>query len=319
VNSAHNRERLYADLVHLGVKSDTTLLAHASMRAIRPDAGGAATVVGALLDAVGERGTLVVPAQTTWNSVTSRQYRLATAGLNRREAAAYRARLPAFDPARTPSHGMGALAEYVRTMPGAWRSTHPQCSFAAVGARARELMAVHDLECHLGERSPLAALCAAGAQVLHLGTGYEVSTVFHLAEYRYASLPRRGYKCRTLDGWTRFKDIELDDGDFGAIGAEFEAESRFLHRSAVGAAQGLLFPAEEAVQYAVAWMRRNRQAETHRSPLLRLFGALQTSYTGVGRPGHRVPADDKVAGSRGPTVPGGPVSPAQGRGARRVS
>src|SRR5205807_10651675 len=120
---------------------------------------------------LGPAGTIVVPTYTSWNSTSSRAYMAAVADLDHDQAAAYRRSLPAFDPHTTPSSGMGALAETVRTLRGAHRSTHPQTSFAAVGRYARALTAIHDLGCHLGPRSPLGALYEHGALVLLLGVG----------------------------------------------------------------------------------------------------------------------------------------------------
>ena len=102
-----------------------------------------------------------------------------------------------FDPATTPCPTMGALAECVRTTPGAVRSTHPHTSFAALGPRAAELLADHDPHCHLGERSPLGALYAAGAHVLLFRVGFEACSAFHLAEYRLRPAPPpRAYSVR---------------------------------------------------------------------------------------------------------------------------
>ena len=60
--------------------------------------GGGATLLGAIQDVAGPAATLVVPAQTAWNSLTSRAFRAATAGLDPDGYARYVAAMPGFDP-----------------------------------------------------------------------------------------------------------------------------------------------------------------------------------------------------------------------------
>lgn len=132
-----------------------------------------------------------------------------------------------FDPDATPCHSMGALAECVRTTPGAVRSAHPQSSFAGIGPRAAELLSGHDPHCHLGEQSPTATLYDADAQVLLLRVGFEVCSAFHLAEYRTRPhARRRTYRCVVGErgNWISYDDVALYDGDFGAIGARLPRE-----------------------------------------------------------------------------------------------
>ncbi len=257
-----DRRALAADFEALGLAAGDTVLVQASLRRVAPRSGKASTVIDALLDVLGPDGTLVVPTYTTWNSTTSRVHREAVASLSAQEALEYRMALPRFDPRTTPSSGMGAIAEGVRTLPGAYRSTHPQSSFAAVGLHAKELTAVHDLECHLGPRSPLGALYEADALTLLLGVGFSVCTSFHLAEYRYAERETRQYECRVADapadGWIEFHDIELDDSEFGQIGKEFEHGERTAARvraGRAGSAECRLFKVRDAVDFGVAWMR----------------------------------------------------------------
>lgn len=256
-------EQLSADFERLGVPEGAVVLVHASLRRIRPDGGGAATVAAALLGVLGGAGTIVVPAQTTWNSTSSPSYRAATSGLAASEIAAYRRGISAFDPRTTPSWLMGAFAEHVRCMPGATRSSHPQSSFAAVGALASEVTALHPPECHLGERSPLGALYDKDGWVLHLGTDFRVATIFHLAEYRQPAASRRRYEAKVthpsgVDGWIAFDDIELDDGDFAQLGADFEERCGTVRRGPAGSTEAIFYPARAAADYAVEWMRRER-------------------------------------------------------------
>lgn len=260
MSAGADRRTLAAQFEALGLAAGDVVLVQASMSQVAPLFARAATVVEALLDVLGPAGTIIVPTYTSWNSTSSRAHRDAVADLTSQEAEAYRLSLPAFDPCVTPSSGMGALAETVRTLPGARRSTHPQTSFAAVGRLAGALTAVHDRECHLGERSPLGALYAAGALVLLLGVDYDVCTAFHLAEYRYAPRKPRPYECRIAglpgDGWTTFDDIELDDTEFGLIGKEFEAAGGPVRTGRTGQTDSRLFPLRAAVDFAENWMRR---------------------------------------------------------------
>lgn len=176
----------------LGVRPRTRLLVHAGL-------GGTGLRAEVLRDALtgvlGPHGTLVVPTFTPENSLTSSAHLAGIAGLSASEAAAFRARMPAFDPATTPSQGMGALAEAVRTAPGAVRSDHPQTSFAALGKDAERLCAGHRIESHMGEESPLGKLCWEGGQVLMINVGFSVCTAFHLAEYR---IPKPPCACTTV-------------------------------------------------------------------------------------------------------------------------
>ena len=212
--------RLRLLLGELGIRPGGVLMVHTSLSGT----GLPPTLVrDALLAALGPDGTLVVPAFTPENSDTSRAHRARVAHLSPEEADVYRARkMPPFDPDTTPCPSMGALAECVRTTRGAVRSAHPQTSLAAIGARAAELLSGHDPHCHLGERSPLARLYAADAEVLLLRVGFEVCSAFHLAEYRMTPAPpTRVYRCvvGAPGNWYPYEDVALDDRDFAEMGA----------------------------------------------------------------------------------------------------
>lgn len=255
-------ESLAGDLRALGLAAGQVVLVHASMRRIGPVQGGASAVVDSIRRVVGGSGTLVTPAITADNSDSSRAHLARIRGMSGAQVARFRASMPPFDPATTPSTGMGSIAEHVRTAPGAVRSAHPQTSFAALGARAARIVSGHRPDCHFGERSPLARLYEMDARILLLGVGYDVCTAFHLAEYRYAAdPPRRAYRCVITNGgsrlWWEYEDVVLDDADFGAIGRDWERAGA-VSRGPVGLAASRLMPLAPAVDFASAWLRAHR-------------------------------------------------------------
>lgn len=257
------RAQLVEDLVRLGIAPPQSILVHSSMRRYGPVEGGPATVLAALREAIGPQATLVVPTHTANNSTTSDVFRRATRGMTPAEATAYEESLAGFDPAVTASFGMGAVAEYVRTHPGAVRSRHPQTSFAALGPHAAAWMAVHDLDCHLGERSPLGALYRADVWILLLGVGYESCTALHLAEYRLPwPPPRQRYRCYWQEGGVRrryeFEAARLDASDFARIGAELDTQP-FVRSGRFGHGWARAIRLRAAVDFSVAWMRRHRR------------------------------------------------------------
>ncbi|WP_438294617.1 aminoglycoside N(3)-acetyltransferase [Streptomyces sp. HUAS TT7] len=240
----------------LGVAEGGVLLVHASLHGTGLRAE---ELLDALRTVLGPEGTLVVPAFTPENSDTSPAHLALVSRAP--DPAAFRAAMEPFDPDRTPCPLMGRFAERVRTTEGAARSDHPQTSFAALGARAAELMKGHALDCHFGEESPLPKLIAAGAQVLMVNVGFAVCTAFHFAEYLVPPRPVRTYRAVIRDErggstWFAYEDAVLDDSDFARIGADFPAEH--VRGGPLGRRGARLFPIRAAVEHAAAWMAEKR-------------------------------------------------------------
>jgi aminoglycoside 3-N-acetyltransferase len=144
------------------------------------------------------------------------------------------------------------------------RSAHPQDSFAAWGARSAWITDGHALDFGLGDRSPLARLYDLDGWVLLLGVGHLNNTSLHLAEHR-ASFPGRrvieGGLPMVADGvrrWTRYRDLDIDESDFEAIGEAFERETGLVQRGRVGNGKAALMPQRPLVDFAVKWMEANR-------------------------------------------------------------
>lgn len=253
------KSTLLNDLAAIGVGPGATLLVHTSMSKMGWIAGGAHTVVEALLEATTPEGTLMVPTQTghlsdpaEWNSPP-----VPRAWWDR-----IRAETPAFDPLKTPSRRMGAISELLRTWPGALRSHHPHASFAAVGKHAGKLAAQHRLDRQLGDESPLGTLYKLDGQVLLMGPGWGNCTAFHLAEYRQPDPPMKKFGAAVIaDGvqcWTEYQDVDIEDDDFPEIGADFEAGGGTTIGQ-IGTAESRLFGVRNAVDFATAWIPRNRE------------------------------------------------------------
>lgn len=257
------RASLAADLAALGVPEGGVLIAHLSLSALGWTAGGALALLDALGDALGPAGTLALPA---FSSDLSEPSYWQAPPVPEAWWETIRAELPAFDPARTPTRGLGRAPELFRTLPGVLRSSHPTSSFAARGLAAAELLERHPLDLPLGEDSPLARLYERDAWVLLVGVGHERNTSLHLAEHR-ASWPgkrtlRQGAPIQESGErrWAEFDELDVSDEDFPACGRAFAAGG--AERSGrVARAEARLFRQRELVDFAAGWFSEHRSRE----------------------------------------------------------
>lgn len=260
------RRGLVADLQAGGVCEGDTLLVHTRMSALGLVIGGADTVVTALLETLGEQGTLMV--YTSWEHDA---YDIATWSEERR--AAYLADPPVFDPECSESWtGVGRIPERVRTWPGARRSAHPLARVAAIGSDAHQLVKDHSLSDGYGPTSPFARLVERGGQVLLLGAPLDTLTLLHHAEAVVAIPSKRNHPCtvrlRTRDGFADVvvNDIDTLDGAFDYSAYETDGIDAFAviagealtagagRTLSVGSAECHLFDAHSLVAFAVHWL-----------------------------------------------------------------
>jgi aminoglycoside 3-N-acetyltransferase len=253
-------EMLVADLVGLGVEPGATVLLHSSLSSLGYVCGGAQTVIEAMRTVLGVGGTLVVPTHSGANSDPAHWV---APPVPESWWPVIRSAMPAFDPRLTPTRGMGAIPDSLLRHPDACRSAHPQVSFAALGHHAPEITSGHRIDEQLGITSPLGRIYDLEGSVLLVGVGYDRNTSLHLAEYlaTWPSKKTRHMGAAVLvDGerrWQTFTDLDIDESDFPAIGAAFEATGH-VRRGRVGHAPAALMGQRPLVDFAITWMAEHR-------------------------------------------------------------
>ncbi|HOJ12760.1 MAG TPA: AAC(3) family N-acetyltransferase [Clostridiales bacterium] len=180
-------------LKRLNLPENPILLVHSSMKSFGYVEGGPETVIKALIDTCGNKGTLVMPTLTF-------------ASINEAE--------PFFDASETPS-GTGLITEVFRKMPDARRSLHLFSSAAALGEKAEYITSYHD-DTPCGPGTPYQKIIELEGYVLFIGAGFGSNTLFHVAE-EYVNPPYMRYKTiknakiNDLEGNTYFRDIRRYD------------------------------------------------------------------------------------------------------------
>ncbi len=109
-----------------------------------------------------------------------------------------------YDPASTPSQGMGAFAEYVRQLPGGRRTLHPMQSLAVIGPHADDLVN-RDTPSAFDPGSAFERLLELDFKILLLGANVDSISLLHYSEQRF-QVPYRYWKAfsgpvRTSNGW----------------------------------------------------------------------------------------------------------------------
>ena len=115
----------------------------------------------------------------------------------------------------------------------------------------------------LGITSPLGRVYDLEGSVLLLGVGHDSNTSLHLAEYLATWPSKRTHEegaAVCVDGerrWVTFTDVDIDEDDFPAIGAAFEATGS-TRRRRVGHTTAALMPQRPLVDFATRWMTEHR-------------------------------------------------------------
>lgn len=241
----------------LGLSPGDTVCAHVGMRSLGLVIGGSRAVVEALIAAVSPGGTVMMPS---FSGDLSDPAEWRHPPVPNDQLGEIRDQIPTYDPLRTPTRGIGQVAEYFRAYPGVRRSPHPQSSFAAFGAAANALVTRHPYDDRFGPASPLGRLADLGGKVLLLGAPHDTVSLFHMTQHlvggsaaidKAAPVIERGER-----KWVRYRDIDYPI-DWFMDGIKALLEAKIAVAGHVGAAGSILFPAAEAIAFLVDWRFRN--------------------------------------------------------------
>lgn len=248
-------------LKEVGVKEGQNIMVHTSLKSFGFVCGGAQVIIEALIECVGEEGTIIMPTQS-WKNLDP------SYGVHWEEPEEWwdliRENWPAYNKDITPTNTMGSVAEMFRKWPGAVRSDHPSRSIAALGKNAEYIVKDHDLSDIFGESSPLAKLYELDGKVLLLGVGYDKNTSMHLADVR-AEYPSKHMEKNSsalmVNGkreWVTYETLYVDGEDFEDIGKEF-VKTDNVAKVELGNGTIQFMDQRKIVDFSVEWIEKNRK------------------------------------------------------------
>lgn len=153
-------DELVTSFKQLDLGNEDVLMVHSSYKSLGGVEGGAETVIDALREVVGEKGTVLFPT-FNFQSWTDTHY---------------------YDIEETYSN-MGVMTELARLRSDALRTPHPIYSFAALGARKKEFAACNDPEAY-GEESAFGLFHRLNGMILSIGLHFNSTfSMHHYVEY----------------------------------------------------------------------------------------------------------------------------------------
>jgi len=243
--SGISKAKLIEDFKKIGIKNGDSVLVHSSLSKIGFVDGGAETIINALFEIIGDRGTLLFPS-------------FPYSG----RAKTYLEKTPCFHINETPSQ-MGVITEYFRTSENVFRSFHPTDPVCAKGP-----LADYYTNSHLGqitpynENSPFRKLCNKNGKILMLGTKLSSCTSLHTLEdavdFKYPVYDSKIFDVKMIDAsgnkyLTKTKvhnPVYSSKRNCDALMTMFESE-KVLANGKIGAAKSILIDANKMLEVMI--------------------------------------------------------------------
>jgi len=175
------KEDIKAGLIRLGLKKGDIVGVHSSLSSFGHVAGGADTMIDALLETVGEQGNVVMSTHSANLSEDKRTPEMIALGIS------WLFKILPYDPDKTPVT-TGIIPETFRKRKGVIRGLHPSLSISASGPKAKVLS------------EGWHRLLELDGYILLIGVGLDRCTAMHLAEKR-VQFPNRILNKTTPPKW----------------------------------------------------------------------------------------------------------------------
>jgi len=256
-------DSLKKDFGSLGLRERDVIIVHSSLSKIGWTVGGPVSVIDALMEVIGPKGTLIMPTFSSGNTEPSGWH---YPPVPEDWWPSIRKYIPAFHPDKIPTRGMGSIPETFRKYPNVIRSNHPTTSFAAWGKHAKKIIKNHPLENDLGIGSPLGKIYKHNGHVLLLGVPHLNNSSLHLAEYlceypgkKYVNIGSAIYVNKKRK-WVMWKELDNNSDDFDDLGRDYEQSINYRPKK-VGQAEARLLSQRDMVDFAVKWIMKNRRED----------------------------------------------------------
>ncbi|WP_203248348.1 aminoglycoside N(3)-acetyltransferase [Sporosarcina beigongshangi] len=262
-HSFQSKAMLQQQLQTLGIQAGDNIIVHASLQSMGWIAGGAQTVVEALMETVTSDGTIIMPAQSADNSEPSNWK---NPPVPEEWYEHIRQSLPAYDPHLSSLRGMGKIAECFHRHPATIRSAHPTHSFMAWGQHAKDWMNGHFLHDSFGMTSPLGKMFGTDVKIVMIGVDYDTCTALHLAEYRAPGLTTSPDGAAVLlNGervWATYDMAHLDSDFFPNLVEAFtEVNPEVGIEGLLGLATCKIMPMTPLIEFGTDWIAKKRMAD----------------------------------------------------------
>ncbi|MFM7016643.1 MAG: AAC(3) family N-acetyltransferase [Bacteroidota bacterium] len=246
-----SKDELKIQFQNAGIKNGDHLLVHCSLSKIGYINGGALTLIEALLETIGTKGTLLMPAFPA----TARNKDFLESS-------------PTFDLLNTSSQ-MGLTSEIFRKLPGVKRSFHPTDSICALGKEAEYFTNTHfGNVTPYNENSPFRKLCNKHGKILMLGTTLNgactnLHTLEDAVDFKYPIYDEKIFNVKMIDdkGHCITMDTKVHNPIWSAkrncdaLKPIFEKE-KVLTNSIIGEAKCMLIDADKMLQVMIDYYNR---------------------------------------------------------------